>query len=291
MKAIGTTHTLNTAGGPMKLIALGMLAVLTLTGCKLGISVFEGGSVQSTSGVYECSQGEACVVEIKDMNFHETFVALPATGYQFEKWTKGDGFHCGGSTTPTCVVSTAQYRGDANAEALIAGENYMYLQPQFKYVGGSLPPPIDDGGGSVKQACMTSPSEDYYPADSEFYMLNGAAMLNLNREYFKASDDYLMYHVNAGYWYIAGEGISARRADLIRGPPSCAGEELFTVQSTSFSGEMLTVNTNGYQFQGDLEDCQHIEVGHMLYVLTQHFSWMWTILDTNNGESCLMQAF
>ena len=53
--------------------------VLALTeGCKIEITVPEGGKVVSASHAYDCDSGKICVVEVNDFHFAETFDAHAA---------------------------------------------------------------------------------------------------------------------------------------------------------------------------------------------------------------------
>jgi hypothetical protein len=107
---------------------LGILCLLTLlAGCKLAVIVSIGGDVKSSSGVRNCNGGDICVVEVT-APFNDTFTATAKPGNRFVRWQKGNGFLCGGSTAPTCVVTVP---GDANGVALAASSNLGYLQPIF----------------------------------------------------------------------------------------------------------------------------------------------------------------
>jgi hypothetical protein len=48
-------------------------AVALVTGCKVGVAVFEGGNVQSQSGARDCEEMYTCVFEVEDTNFTEMF--------------------------------------------------------------------------------------------------------------------------------------------------------------------------------------------------------------------------
>ena len=65
-----------------------VLSVLLLcfTGCKIIVSVPEGGAVVSQSGSYDCGEGESCIVEVNDVFFDETFTAQPRDGFKFTGW-------------------------------------------------------------------------------------------------------------------------------------------------------------------------------------------------------------
>lgn len=110
------------------LILLG-LAVL-ITGCKVAVIVLEGGEVQS-EGAGTCAPVTNCIVEVGD-NYSDTFTAVPAEGWYFEKWNSGHRFLCGGSNEPTCSVSNEEAdSGDIFVLGLIRSETTFYLMPVF----------------------------------------------------------------------------------------------------------------------------------------------------------------
>lgn len=81
-------------------IVLG-LSVL-LMGSKLVISVPEGGSVTSSSGLFACHAGETCTIDIDKAHFDETFSAQAAPGYLFSRWGEHAGALCAGSHDAHC---------------------------------------------------------------------------------------------------------------------------------------------------------------------------------------------
>ena len=121
-------------------IVLLLLSVL-LAGCKLALVVVEGGEIQSESGSFGCQAGSNCVVEIEDTNFREVFNAVPAPGFEFVKWVKGDGFFCGGTTNPSCVIDNRLLAGNAIGEAVVASDSFFYLLAEFKPIFTSPPDP------------------------------------------------------------------------------------------------------------------------------------------------------
>jgi len=118
----------------MKLMSR-ILLLLSLTvlmvGCKLAVIVVEGGSVQST-GSGTCVAGTICIVDVTDPNFSETFTAVPATGWYFEKWNSGDRLFCGGSTNPTCTLSFQGYEESKEVADIVTSSEVFYLMPIFK---------------------------------------------------------------------------------------------------------------------------------------------------------------
>ena len=64
------------------------VTMLIAAGCKVQITVPEGGKVVSQSGAFECQSGEVCTIDIYDLFFDEEFAALPAPGFTFIKWKR-----------------------------------------------------------------------------------------------------------------------------------------------------------------------------------------------------------
>jgi len=115
----------------MSRILLLLSVTVFLGGCKLAVIVVEGGSVQST-GSGTCVAGTICIVDVTDPNFSETFTAVPATGWYFQKWNAGDRFFCGGSTNPTCTLSFQGYEESKEVADMVTSSEFFYLMPVFK---------------------------------------------------------------------------------------------------------------------------------------------------------------
>lgn len=75
---------------------------MLLMGSKLVISVPEGGSVVSSSGLFACHAGETCTIAIDNDHFAETFYAQAAAGYFFSRWGERAGALCAGSHDAHC---------------------------------------------------------------------------------------------------------------------------------------------------------------------------------------------
>ena len=117
----------------MKLMSRFFL-VLSITvliaGCKLAVIVVEGGEVESyDSGI--CVASAICIVDVTDPNFSERFTATPYTGWYFKKWNSGDRFFCGGSTSPSCVLSFQGHEQSNAVEDMVASSELFYLMPVF----------------------------------------------------------------------------------------------------------------------------------------------------------------
>lgn len=77
------------------------LSVL-LMGSKIIIRVPEGGSVTSSSGLYACSAGETCTIDVDPGQFTETFTAQADPGFEFSGWRGGANALCPGSVSVDC---------------------------------------------------------------------------------------------------------------------------------------------------------------------------------------------
>jgi len=120
---------------------LALISVVSLvTGCRVGVAVFEGGNVLSQSGVRDCEEMYTCIFEVNDTNFTETFTAVPKEGYEFEKWKSGDSFLCGDSAEPICEVDNTGLTGNEDIEQIIDSDKLYYLIPEFKFIGIDAPP-------------------------------------------------------------------------------------------------------------------------------------------------------
>ena len=111
-----------------------LLTLLALTtGCKLTITVPEGGSVTTESGAYNCAEGSECTIDFVDAFFDERFVAAPAQGYEFTGWKNERGFFCGGKSE-ACAVSTLEFAGVDALMALLDLDIEFFLEPMFEEV-------------------------------------------------------------------------------------------------------------------------------------------------------------
>jgi hypothetical protein len=109
------------------------LSVCVLTGCPLDVIVPPGGNVTSSSTTRDCSSGNTCRFEI-DMNFNETFTAVPEPGHEFRWWESGEQLLCGGSTEPVCTISMVPLQGNLDVEKLVASSALGKVQPVFAVV-------------------------------------------------------------------------------------------------------------------------------------------------------------
>ncbi len=113
-----------------RLLAGVAIAVL-VAGCKVAVIAVEGGEVKSV-GSGTCREGDICIVDVSDTSFSASFTAVPNSGWRFVRWNRGDGFFCGDSNDPTCVLSNVGTDGNAAIEAIIASAKTFYLMPVFE---------------------------------------------------------------------------------------------------------------------------------------------------------------
>ena len=78
-----------------------------LIGCKVEITSPETGSVASQSGGYTCAAGQSCSIDVNDVHFDETFVALPAEGFTFKEWKQKPRHFCSGRKAPCRLFTSA----------------------------------------------------------------------------------------------------------------------------------------------------------------------------------------
>ena len=106
------------------------LTTLSLAGCKVQITVPEGGSVTSVSGAYACESGQVCTIDINDVFFDEEFVGEPAPGYRFVHWRKVKRGLCWNRTQSCRMVSGAALFHESFME-LLASDEVFHLEPVF----------------------------------------------------------------------------------------------------------------------------------------------------------------
>lgn len=109
--------------------------LLVLAGCKLQIHVGQGGVVASTDGAYLCQSGQTCDIDVVDLFFDETFIAVPAPGFYFRNWEQGDKALCAGESEP-CHLSTAAFEGVSALESILVSGETFFLEPEFVYQFG-----------------------------------------------------------------------------------------------------------------------------------------------------------
>ena len=108
-----------------------LLTAILLASCKIVIQVPAGGQVITQSGGYKpCTAGKTCVIDVSDLFFDESFIAKPASGYEFKQWKKKDRAFCGGKKGP-CPLQSAPLGTAPGLMALLESNEKFFLQPVF----------------------------------------------------------------------------------------------------------------------------------------------------------------
>ena len=101
-----------------------------LSACRLELTVPPGGRVEGFF-LHGCGEAQTCTITVDHHNFREDFSALPAEGYRFAGWKRGDGHFCSGRVE-TCSLSSRDSAGTALERLLRDGEATFYLEPVFE---------------------------------------------------------------------------------------------------------------------------------------------------------------
>ena len=150
-------------------LALSLLTVIALAGCKVEITVPAGGVVVTQSGSFRCEAGQRCTVDVYDTFFDETFEAVPASGYSFSRWVIKNRGLCGGNNTP-CRLRTQSFAGFPALMNILESDAVFYLEPEFT----ASAPILYLLGGAQEQfylGCITCP------------VLHFESICNVNGEY------------------------------------------------------------------------------------------------------------
>jgi Leucine-rich repeat (LRR) protein len=151
---------------------LALVFVLFLTeGCKIEITVPEGGKVVSASHAYDCDSGKTCVVEVNDFHFAETFDAHADEGWIFIGWKFSRGYLCGRSES-VCHMSNKGLGQYEAISAIVESDEIFYLEPEF--VKGT---PFDEALANVQdeelRACLQRVSRPRRYAEQVRYVSCG----------------------------------------------------------------------------------------------------------------------
>ena len=112
-----------------------LLTIVMLTACKVEIEVPTSGSVTTNSNNINCAAGQTCSVDVVDIFFNETFVALPATDFVFTGWKRKSRGLCPGALAP-CPIDASYAAGNAPLTALLNNPSEVfYLEPSFQSTG------------------------------------------------------------------------------------------------------------------------------------------------------------
>ena len=114
-------------GGSVPGLLLAALLGCLLAGCKIVVTVPEGGRVVTEDG-FVCEAGQTCEIEVSDTSFDSTFTAEAKPGYTFTRWRPKARAFCGNQSSP-CHLSTAPLGGDQGFLDLLASDEEFYLEP------------------------------------------------------------------------------------------------------------------------------------------------------------------
>jgi len=128
----------------MRVVAVGVL--LTLSACKIQVTVPENGQVRTESGTYICPASSTCTIDVVDASFDEVFIAEPTSGYEFVEWAVAPLAFCGGSSN-SCHLLTTVFSGNASLMNLLASDLQFALIPVF---ARQAPPATDPGDPLVE---------------------------------------------------------------------------------------------------------------------------------------------
>lgn len=106
---------------------------LSLTACKLVISVPQGGVVKTASGSITCRAGQTCEIDVVDVFFDETFTANAHKDYVFSGWKKKARSFCG-DQKEDCALSTTWMGDYPKVMAILASNREFYLEPEFRVI-------------------------------------------------------------------------------------------------------------------------------------------------------------
>ncbi|QFU76270.1 YHYH protein [Halioglobus maricola] len=101
---------------------------LALAGCKIQIDNPETGAVISQN--YGCAAASSCTIEVGGVDFDETFVAVPESGFAFIGWKRQSRGLCGGSDS-YCQLVTNGFLGIEALLSILDSDEVFYLTPEF----------------------------------------------------------------------------------------------------------------------------------------------------------------
>ena len=104
----------------------------TFKPCKIEIETAVEGGVSTNSTAITCAANTTCRVDVSDIYFDETFIALPGPGWNFSSWQEKSGGLCGGETT-SCTVRSSGPDGNSCEDGILIDDTVTtYLEPQFR---------------------------------------------------------------------------------------------------------------------------------------------------------------
>ena len=156
--------------------------LMVVSGCRLEITVPEGGVVESASGTYYCGTGETCVIDVNDTHLDEEFIASPDIGYVFNQWVKKPKGFCGNKSMP-CPLSTTSFKNNNLLLSLLQSNEVFYLEPVFRKPDSYVPKRDMMLGGASRATCAVN--EKLYVFGSGW---ETGSPLDITQEYDPATD-------------------------------------------------------------------------------------------------------
>jgi hypothetical protein len=124
-------------------------------GCKLRITVPQGGHVTTESGGYDCAEGDVCTIDVVDIFFDEKFTAVPKSCYGFKSWVQYDSvFSFCGNSNGACLLNTKLFGSFEALMAILESDQMFFLQPEFEAETGCLEEAVEStfaGDDSFRQ--------------------------------------------------------------------------------------------------------------------------------------------
>jgi CubicO group peptidase (beta-lactamase class C family) len=108
-----------------------VVVLFVLSGCRINITVPEGGRVYSDSGTYDCTSDSPCTVEVTDTSFNEVFRAEAEPGFVFVGWKKERGHFCS-SRILGCEIDASVLEEMEGVEEFLAADTEVYMEPVFE---------------------------------------------------------------------------------------------------------------------------------------------------------------
>lgn len=98
-----------------------VLASLVISACQITQQVPANGYIVSSSGMYDCAEGETCIIDVVNgAGFSDTFTAVANPGYRFVAWQQADKYLCGGSSAACALVDVPGSLTDQDLELFLA---------------------------------------------------------------------------------------------------------------------------------------------------------------------------
>ena len=206
-----------------------------LSGCKIELTIPEGGQVRSGSGAYVCTEGQRCQINVDDLDFDETFYAVPNPGYEFQGWLKKHRSFCGGKRE-SCRLFTSGFAGTDLEAFLSRPEDVFYLEPIFSGTNRQTA----DGRynldtTSMRLTCSDGSQNTVATSHATFYVATAAGKITL-----------------APVISVKTPGLTPLYESVFSGPVSPAGRFTATKNVKAYSSLLDTVVDLSYQLEGDV---------------------------------------